>query len=142
MGESVHLRVKMDVNKIITRFVSITKGWEKEWYQVKYKKLPIFCGSCGFMGHWHHECSDGIHDEAKLGSGGFILADGGRGRRRGRGSSQGTGGDQSSHDAFPGGGRGTGSEAMAVGVAGWETATSRGHAGAISHVFGERWWST
>ena len=42
------LRVKMNVNKIITRFVYITNGGE-EWYQVKYEKLPIFYGNCELM---------------------------------------------------------------------------------------------
>lgn len=66
VGEIVRLLVKTNVNKIITRFVYITNGGEKEWYQVKYEKLPIFYGNCELMGHWHQECGDGIHDESKL----------------------------------------------------------------------------
>jgi hypothetical protein len=42
VGEFVRLRVKLDVSKKLTRFVSLTKD-KKEWYQVKYEKLPNFC---------------------------------------------------------------------------------------------------
>ncbi|KAM0906228.1 hypothetical protein ACQ4PT_016910 [Festuca glaucescens] len=95
-GEFVRVRVKLDVSKKLHRFVSITKEKEREWYQVKYEKLPVFCGACGLLGHWHEECSTREHDESKLEWGDFILADGGRVCGRGRGSGRG-----------PGAGRGT-----------------------------------
>jgi hypothetical protein len=64
-------------------FVSITKDKKKDWYQLKYEKLPLFCGACGLLGHWYQECGTGEHDVKKLEWGDFMLADGGRGRGRG-----------------------------------------------------------
>jgi hypothetical protein len=34
--------VRIDVNKKLTRFVSVTKDKQKEWYQVKYEKCRSF----------------------------------------------------------------------------------------------------
>jgi hypothetical protein len=89
VGEFVRLQVRIDVNKKLTRFVSVTKDKQKEWYQVKYEKLPIFRHNCGHLGHWHEECGDGVHDESSFEWGEFILAGGGRGQGRGRGGGRG-----------------------------------------------------
>ena len=90
-GEFVRIKVCIDVNKKLSRFVSITKNQKKEFYQVKYEKLPQFCGHCGLIRHWHQECGIGEHDESKLEWGDFILVDKGRslGRGAGRGNSGG-----------------------------------------------------
>lgn len=108
IGEFVGLQVKMKVDQKITRFVTITKGGEKEWYQVKYEKLPMFCANCGLLGHWHQEYGSGEHDESKFEWGDFILADGRRSRGRSRdGRDQGT--SRGMHgDAGFGRGRGRG----------------------------------
>jgi hypothetical protein len=45
------IKVKLDVDKKLSRFASITKDGKKEYYQVKYEKLPDFCGNCGMIGH-------------------------------------------------------------------------------------------
>ncbi|XBI02071.1 hypothetical protein VPH35_130694 [Triticum aestivum] len=45
-GEYVRVRVKIDVNAKIKRFVTAKKGEERVKYQVKYEKLPIFCYNC------------------------------------------------------------------------------------------------
>jgi ribosomal protein L32 len=65
-GEFVRIHVKLDVKKKLMRFVSMTKDKHKEWYQVKYEKLPTFCNNCGHLEHWHEECGDGVHDESKF----------------------------------------------------------------------------
>jgi hypothetical protein len=85
VGEFVRIQVRIDVNKKLTRFVSVTKDKHKEWYQVKYEKLPTFCHNCGHLGHWHEEYGNGVHDESKFAWGDFILAVGGGGLGRGRG---------------------------------------------------------
>ena len=53
VGQFIRVRVKLDVNKKVTRFVSFTKGGNTEIFQVKYEKLPNFCNACGKLGHWH-----------------------------------------------------------------------------------------
>lgn len=80
IGEFIRIRVKLDVNKKLTRFVSFTKSGETEFYQVKFEKLPVFCYMCGMLGHWHEECGSGEHTEKDMEWGPFILA-----ARRGRG---------------------------------------------------------
>jgi hypothetical protein len=51
VGSFVRIKVKLNVNKKLSRFASITKDGKKEYYQVKYEKLPDFCGNCGMIGH-------------------------------------------------------------------------------------------
>jgi hypothetical protein len=69
----------------------------REIYPIKYEKMPIFCGACGFIGHTHQECGTGEHEEENLKWGDFLKAvwdtwngrgfGGGRGgARSGRGS--------------------------------------------------------
>ena len=38
--EFVRVRVKLDVNKKLARFISFTKAENTEFYQVKFEKLP------------------------------------------------------------------------------------------------------
>ncbi|KAE8809605.1 putative disease resistance protein RGA3 [Hordeum vulgare] len=40
--EFIRVRVKLDVTKKLARFVSFTKAGATEFYQVKFKKLPVF----------------------------------------------------------------------------------------------------
>ena len=40
--------MNLDVRKL-ERFVSITRAGKKDWYQVKYGKLPNFCNNCGLF---------------------------------------------------------------------------------------------
>jgi hypothetical protein len=103
VGEFVRIHVKLDVAKKLTRFVSMTKDRHKEWYQIKYEKLPNFCHKCGHLGHWHEECGDGVHDESTFEWGDFILAGGGRGLGRGRGVGRGS---EPGRASFGGRGRG------------------------------------
>lgn len=118
VGAFMRVRANLDVNKKLEHFVSITRGGKKDWYMVKYEKMPIFCNHCGLLGHWYEECGTGEHDMSKFEWGDFILADewknrgGGRGTGRGAGrgrggSSFGRGvgrGEQRSHDiVYPNG---------------------------------------
>jgi hypothetical protein len=91
MGAFVRLRVDLDINKKLERFVSITKAGKKDWYQVKYEKMPTFCNYCGLLGHWYEECGTGEHDPSKFEWGDFILADEWKNRGAGRGSPSGRG---------------------------------------------------
>jgi hypothetical protein len=122
IGEFVRVRAKIDVNKKLKRFVSMTKNKQKDWYQVKYEKLPTFCGNCGMIGHWHEECGDGVHDESKLQWGNFILADGGRGAGRGcaGGRSDPGRGGRSGPGQVPSMGRGRGRFGNVTGNMGWD----------------------
>lgn len=47
----VRLRVRLNVNKKLSRFVSITREGKKDFYQVKFEKMPDFCAKCGMIGH-------------------------------------------------------------------------------------------
>ena len=60
------MRVRLDVNKKLTRFVAINKASKNDCYKVKYEKLPIFCGVCGLLGYWQQECGTGKYDPASL----------------------------------------------------------------------------
>ena len=51
VGAFVRVRAHLDVNKKLERFVSVTRAGKKDWYQVKYEKLPTFCNNCGLLGH-------------------------------------------------------------------------------------------
>jgi hypothetical protein len=66
----------------------------KEFYQVRYKKLPTFCCLYGLLGHWYKECGTREHEVSSLEWRDIILADGGRGRGRGRGTGRGMGGER------------------------------------------------
>jgi hypothetical protein len=71
----VRVRVKLDVTKALARFVSIVRNGQREFYQIKFEKMPKFCGACGFFGHNYLECGTGEHDESKLKWGDFLNAD-------------------------------------------------------------------
>jgi hypothetical protein len=89
MGNFVRARVKLDVRKVLERFVTISRDVKREFYQVKYEKMPRFCGACGFVGHSHLECGTGEHDETKLKWGDFMHADWSTWYGRGMGGSRG-----------------------------------------------------
>jgi hypothetical protein len=95
MGNFVRVRVRLDVRKVLARFVTISREGQREFYQVQYEKIPRFCGACGYFGHSHLECGSGEHDEEKLKWGDFLKADWetwfGRGLGFGRGGGRGSG---------------------------------------------------
>lgn len=51
VGAFVRVRVNLDISKKLERFVSITRAGKKDWYQIKYEKMPTFCNHCGLIEH-------------------------------------------------------------------------------------------
>jgi hypothetical protein len=71
----VRVRVKLDVNRPLTRFVGLhPEGVERLSFQVMYEKLPNFCEICGLFGHGDLECGDGVHCEADKQYGTWMVA--------------------------------------------------------------------
>jgi hypothetical protein len=107
MGNFVRVRVELDVRKVLARFITISRGGQREFYQIKYEKMPRFCGACGFMGHTHMECGSREFDDDSLKWGEFLKAEWETWHGRGRGA----GGFRSAgRPAGFGGGRGRGRE--------------------------------
>lgn len=107
-GNFVRVKVKLDVRKVLERFVSMSREGKREIFQLKYEKMPRLCGSCGFIGHSHLECGTGEHIEEELRWGEWLKADRetwhGRGGPAGRGG--GRGGRGGRFTDFRGSGRG------------------------------------
>jgi hypothetical protein len=91
MGNFVRVRVRLDVRKVLARFVSIVRGGARELYQMQYEKIPKFCGDCGLFGHSHLECGSGEHVEEDLKWGEFLKADWDTWHGRGMNSARGRG---------------------------------------------------
>jgi hypothetical protein len=66
VGNFVRVRVRLDVRKPLARVVTISRDGQREFYAVKYEKIPKFCGVCGLFGHIHTECGTVEHDESTL----------------------------------------------------------------------------
>lgn len=73
-GRIVRVRVKLDVNEPLMRFVSITKNQKKVYYSILYEKIPVFCYVCGHMGHTHLEHGNGKHTPESMDWGDWMLA--------------------------------------------------------------------
>uniref|UniRef100_A0ACD5WYQ2 Uncharacterized protein n=1 Tax=Avena sativa TaxID=4498 RepID=A0ACD5WYQ2_AVESA len=73
-GNYVRIRVRIDVNKALMRFVSLSTPDGRKRLQVKYEKIPFFCKQCGLLGHDHEECGDGDWEENKFQYGTWMLA--------------------------------------------------------------------
>jgi hypothetical protein len=85
----VRVRVKLDVRKALARFVIVVRAGQREFYSIKFEKMPKFCGACGFLGHTHLECGSGEHDESKLKWGDWLKADWDTWHGRGLGGNRG-----------------------------------------------------
>ena len=75
IGNFVRIRARVNVHKPVTRFVTISRQGEREFYHLKYEKFPKFCGACGQFGHMYTECGTGEHQIAKLKWGDWLRAD-------------------------------------------------------------------
>jgi hypothetical protein len=53
MGNFVRVWVKLHVTAPLARFVTVSRAGQREFYQVKYEKMPKFCGACGLVGRIH-----------------------------------------------------------------------------------------
>ncbi|KAE8772661.1 hypothetical protein D1007_55287 [Hordeum vulgare] len=73
-GRIVRVRVRLDVNEPLMRFVSITKNQRKVYYSILYEKMSVFCYVSGHMGHTFLEHGNGKHDKDSMAWGDWILA--------------------------------------------------------------------
>jgi hypothetical protein len=71
IGNFVRVRVRLDVRLPLARVVTISREKQREFYAVKYEKIPRFCGFCGLLGHIHTECGTGNMMNRSL-SGGIL----------------------------------------------------------------------
>jgi hypothetical protein len=55
-GNFVRVRVELDVNKPIARFISTIRKGAREVYMIKYEKIPKCSEICGLLGHEFLEC--------------------------------------------------------------------------------------
>jgi hypothetical protein len=62
----VRIRVKYDVRKPLTRFVSIIRKNQRQLFVVRYEKLSFFCEACGKLGHGYKECGRGVYEENEI----------------------------------------------------------------------------
>jgi hypothetical protein len=73
----VRARVKLDVNKPLTRVVGLhPEGNARMTFLVLYEKLPRFCEVCGLFGHGEQECGDGVHEKEARQYGAWMIAPG------------------------------------------------------------------
>jgi hypothetical protein len=72
----LRIRVKLDIEKPLTRVVYVSMGHngKREVFHVKYEKLPKFCAVCGLLGHSDSEYGDGVHDKKAFQYGDWLIA--------------------------------------------------------------------
>ncbi|KAE8785095.1 hypothetical protein D1007_41257 [Hordeum vulgare] len=75
-GDYVRVRVKHDIQRPLTKFVSIVRAKERQVYLVRYEKLARLCKVCGLIGHVFKECGLGMHDEKKMKYDDWLYVDG------------------------------------------------------------------
>jgi hypothetical protein len=69
-GDFLHVRIKVDITEPLMRCVAMESSSLKRtvFYEVRYEKLPLFCFSCGLLGHSSVACPTpaGRDEEGKL----------------------------------------------------------------------------
>jgi hypothetical protein len=84
-GNSVRVRVELDINKPLARFTSVVRKGSGKVYLVKYEKVPKFCEVCGILGHEFMECGACFHAPENHVIGEWLIADNNhRGRSHGQ----------------------------------------------------------
>ncbi|KAE8802998.1 Organic cation transporter protein [Hordeum vulgare] len=74
-GDYVRVRARVLVGKPLTRITSLTvTGEGRRMLPIKYEKIPYFCQVCGFIGHNHEECGDGVWEAKQKQWGSWMLA--------------------------------------------------------------------
>jgi hypothetical protein len=75
LGNFIRVKVRLDLRKLVGRFVTISREGQREFFKVQYEKMPRFYGACGLVGHTHLECGSGEHDENSLKWGDYLKAE-------------------------------------------------------------------
>lgn len=58
-SKSMRIRVMLDVSKPLVRGTRIGCGnGASKWIDIKYERMPIFCFTCGRIGHVDKDCGD------------------------------------------------------------------------------------
>jgi hypothetical protein len=59
-GSYMRVRVEVDVDKPLMRGVTVFSQRRNlmDWFEVQYEQLPLYCFSCGFVGHSSTECKN------------------------------------------------------------------------------------
>jgi hypothetical protein len=57
-GDFLRVRIKVDITEPLMRCVAVESSSLKRtvFYEVRYEKLPLFCFSCGLLGHSSVAC--------------------------------------------------------------------------------------
>jgi hypothetical protein len=65
VGSFLRVKVLIDIRKPLFRGVTmeVKQGEHSFWCNFKYEFLPIFCYSCGLLGHVEKECDDKVWKE-------------------------------------------------------------------------------
>jgi hypothetical protein len=74
-GNFVRVRLRLDVRKPLARVISMSRSGQREIFEVKYEKMPRFCGACRLAGYTNLECGLGEYEEEKLKWGESLKAD-------------------------------------------------------------------
>jgi hypothetical protein len=65
-GNFFRVKVKLDVRKPLKSVVTLVRGGKREFFFVKYEKLPNWCQVCGHLGHEYKDHGDGLHPPQAL----------------------------------------------------------------------------
>lgn len=49
IGKFSHVRVKLDVNAPLRKFMTTSRKTKREFYLVRYEKIPKFYAACGLI---------------------------------------------------------------------------------------------